>query len=66
MGHLILNWIRYSGVSIILVLNPLHWRLTPWCRRDITSEWSAGPAGWTGSAGFLCLTIRVWVDDGSW
>ena len=59
-----INWLRYSGISVTISLNPLWWRLLPWWRRD-TNEW-AGPHEWTGSCGFLFLTIRIWIDDGSW
>ena len=59
-----INWLRYSGVSVIITLNPLWWRLAPWAQKDY-NEWT-GPNEWTGSCGWLFLTIRVWIDDGSW
>lgn len=55
------KWLRYSGASIILVLNPLHWNLTP--RYRISQEW--GDEG-TYMVTWLFFTIRVWIDDGSW
>lgn len=61
------NWLRYSGASIIITVNPLHWRWVPWLRKDSSSnEWPAGPNELTVSASWLFLTIRVWIDDGSW
>jgi hypothetical protein len=59
-----MNWLTYSGACVILTVNPAHWRWLPWCRKDV-NEWH-GPKEWTGSAGWLMLTIRVWIDDGSW
>lgn len=56
-----LKWLRYSGASVIIIVNPLHWRLKPFCGRD--QEW---PNEKTRYAGWLFLTIRVWIDDGSW
>ena len=60
----IFKWIRYSGVSVILSLNPLWWKVLPWWRREV-NEW-AGPNEHTWSVGFLGLTIRVWIDNGDW
>jgi hypothetical protein len=59
-----LKWIKYSGASVILALNPLHWSLVPKVYKTY-NEW-AGPNEWTGSVTWLGLTIRVWIDDGSW
>ena len=61
----IINWIRYSGAGVILHLNPLHWKVLPWFRDETNQEWPA-PNERTWAAGFLFLTIRVWIDDGSW
>lgn len=61
----IINWVRYSGASIIITLNPLHWRIYPWCRQEITDIWS-GTNNQTFSVSFLFLTARVWIDNGNW
>jgi len=61
----IIDWIRYSGVSISLHLNPLHWKVLPWFRDETNQEWPS-PNERTWAVGFLFLTIRVWIDDGSW
>ena len=45
-------------------MNPAWWRVVPWAQRDYT-EW-AGPNEHTYSAGWLFLTVRVWIDDGAW
>lgn len=59
-----LRYLRYSGVSVIIALNPLWWKVLPWYRKE-TNEW-AGPAERTYAIGFLGFTIRIWIDDGSW
>jgi hypothetical protein len=56
-----LKWLKYSGCNITLKLNPFHWRLS--CKLVQTNE------AW--ETDFLCLellpiTIRIWIDDGSW
>ena len=58
------KWLRYSGASIIITINPLWWKVLPWIRQEI-NEW-AGPREKTYSATWLFLTIRIWIDDGSW
>lgn len=60
-----LDWLRYSGVSVILTLNPLHWRLIPRTAREYNDGWpSPNERSW--SASWLCLTLRGWVDNGAW
>jgi hypothetical protein len=59
-----LKWIKHSGASVIFTLNPLHWSLVPWVRAEY-NEW-AGPNERTKSVTCLFLTVRVWIDDGSW
>jgi len=59
-----MNWLRYSGCSVIITVNPVWWRLVPWAQQDYT-EW-AGPDERTYSAGWLFLTVRVWLDNGAW
>jgi hypothetical protein len=55
-----MNWIRYSGVWLTLILNPFHWRLQ-WFKRN---EFWHDTKEYTSQ--FLFLSIRVVVDDGSW
>jgi hypothetical protein len=61
----LINWARYSGVSIIFTLNPLHWRWVPVIRCEKTLEWPS-PNEHTYMIGWVFLTIRMWIDDGSW
>ena len=58
-------WIKYSGASAIVTLNPLHWRWTPTARHEPNVEWP-GPNERTYMAAWLFLTVRVWIDNGDW
>jgi hypothetical protein len=59
------NWIRYSGASISININPLHWRWVPQAGKAFVDEW-VGPRERTYFAGWLFVTIKIWADDGSW
>jgi hypothetical protein len=57
----ILNYLKYSGITITLRLNPFHWRI--YCAYNQTNE------VWTQDVlvlELLMFTVRVWVDDGQW
>ena len=60
-----MNWLRYSGASVAVALNPFHWAYIPVASRAFTNEW-AGPKERSWYARFLFVTVRVWIDDGSW
>jgi hypothetical protein len=56
-----IKWLRYSGCNITLKLNPFHWRIH--CAYNRTNE------AWETDAfvlELLPITIRIWIDDGSW
>lgn len=59
-----LKWLRYSGMCVILTVNPLHWAVRPRYDR-FSGEW-AGPRERTWTVSWLFLTVRFWIDDGSW
>lgn len=59
-----MNWLRYSGLSITLTVNPLHWRWRPSAGLQ-KDEW-AGPRERTYCACWLMISMRLWIDDGSW
>jgi hypothetical protein len=61
---MMINWLKYSGASVSVTLNPYHWSLVPFAR-SIASEWEL-PNERNYSVGWLFLTIRVWIDDGTW
>lgn len=58
------RWLRYSGAVVSVTVNPCHWSWWPRFQRE-QDIWS-GPAEWTGRATWLMLSVRVWIDDGSW
>lgn len=56
-----MNWLKYSGCNITLKLNPFHWRIS--CDYNKTNE------VWETDAlviELLPITIRLWLDDGTW
>jgi hypothetical protein len=59
------SWLRYSGASIAITVNPLHWRLVPQAGRAFVGEW-AGPNERSYFASWVFVTVRIWIDDGSW
>lgn len=61
----LVDWAKYSGASIVITVNPWHWRWTPWFREETNQEWPS-PNERTWALGFLFLTLRVWIDDGAW
>ena len=60
-----LKWIRYSGASVILTLNPVHWNWIPRARHEKTAEWPS-PNENTHMVSWLFLTVRAWTDNGDW
>ena len=59
------KWLRYSGASIILTLNPAHWYPVPWAREERNLEWPVLNER-TWSLGWLFVTVRFWIDNGDW
>jgi diadenosine tetraphosphate (Ap4A) HIT family hydrolase len=55
------NYLRYSGASVSITINPFHWNIIP--RYFASNEW---PNEKTKAVSWLFLTIRFWLDDGSW
>lgn len=60
-----IKYLKYSGASMIISVNPLWWPLLPKARREPNESW-AGPHERTYSAQWLFLTFRIWFDDGSY
>ena len=61
----IYKWLKFSGVTVILQVNPLHWRLLPWAREELNNEWPT-PNERTWAMGWLFLVVRGWIDNGDW
>jgi len=62
--HRLGRYLRYSGISVIIAVNPLWWKALPWWRNETTQEF--GSAEHTWAVGFLGVTVRIWVDCGDW
>ena len=60
-----LKWIRYSGASVIVTLNPVHWSWIPRARHEKPVEWPS-PNENTYMVSWLFLTVRAWTDNGDW
>lgn len=58
----LLNWIRYSGIFIHVIVNPFHWRLGFASGRDEIM----GPNSWFVKITLLFVAVNVVIDDGSW
>jgi len=57
-----MNWLKYSGVFVTIVLNPFHWRLGFASGRDELM----GPKSWFFKLNIIMIGINVVIDDGSW
>jgi hypothetical protein len=60
-----LKWVRYSGASVIVTLNPLHWCWAPVAQHEPNTEWSKAHER-TYRVSWLFLTVRIWIDNGDW
>jgi len=58
-----LKYLKYSGLSIAVTFNPFHWDFFPRIRYGSLEIWDTEN---TVAVSFLFLTIRFWIDDGSW
>lgn len=58
----LINYLKYSGIWIGLIVNPYHWRLA-WVResKEWPDEYMFENCVYIGP-----LYIRVIIDDGSW
>jgi hypothetical protein len=57
----ILNYLKYSGLNVTIKFNPYHWRLNvDYCKTNEVWEQD------TLVIELLPITIRLWIDDGSW
>jgi hypothetical protein len=60
-----LKWLCYSGASVSVTVNPCHWRIVPRAGRDHSDVWR-GPKEHMFVLSWLMISLRIWVDDGSW
>ena len=61
MLETIYSYLKYSGASVTITVNPFHWNILP--VYYATQDW---PNENTKAISWLFLTIRFWLDDGSW
>ena len=59
------DWLRYSGATVCFTLNPAHWNWIPQIQGEPLDTW-IGPNERRFYATWLMITVRVWIDDGSW
>ena len=59
-----MDWIKYSGIWITLIVNPLHWHIA-YCINPNKAEWPA-PSRREISLQLLMLSVRVVIDNGDW
>jgi hypothetical protein len=59
------KWLRYSGASVTITVNPFHWQWIPRAYKENNLEW---PEGMRQSyrAWWLFLSIEFWIDNGEW
>lgn len=58
----LINYLKHSGASVSIMFNPYHWAWDPIMRKEGDPIWDQE----TYRFSILFLTIRVWIDDGSW
>ena len=60
-----LDWLRYSGASVTITANPAHWTWWPQIQNEPLDTW-IGPNERRFYFSWLMITLRIWIDDGSW
>lgn len=59
-----LDWIRWSGITVSVNLNPCHWRWIPAAGPEHNSEWGSPWRSWRAS--WLFVSVLVFLDNGNW
>jgi hypothetical protein len=57
-----MKWLRYSGISLGITVNPFHWTFA--ARVIEPTDMDPCLYGFYVSAGFIWL--RFWIDNGEW
>jgi hypothetical protein len=65
MSNKILNYLRYSGFNITFKCNPFHWRVDAYITKS-DRKVLIYYVNDTVVIEMLCLTFRIWIDDGYW
>lgn len=58
------KYLTCSNISVIIRLNPVLWAYIPFAHH-VHDEWK-GPNEFNFAFGWLFLTIKIRIDDGSW
>jgi len=58
-----INYLKYSGASVTMTVNPCHWAWIPVFSHGQEDVWQSTE---TLRITILFLTVRIWIDDGSW
>ena len=56
-----INYLRYSGINVTILLNPFGWNYTPKYMREIDP--------WDDSDHIFCflfVSVRIFISDGDW
>ena len=61
----LLDYLRYSGASLSVTLNPAHWAWLPQIQNEPLDTW-IGPNEHRFYFSWFMITLRAWIDDGSW
>ena len=59
-----MNWIRYSGLWITLIVNPLHWQVN-YVKNSMDKEWPS-PSRSEHVVQILMFSFRLVIDRGDW
>lgn len=59
------NFLKYSSIKLSVQLNPLQWRWIPYFHFGKPAEWPDENA-YVIVASWVFLTLRVYIDDGTW
>jgi hypothetical protein len=57
-----MKWLRYSGITLGMTLNPYHWTFAAHYIKP--TDMDPCQYGFYVSLGFVWL--RVWIDNGDW
>lgn len=57
----IINYLRYSGINVTLLLNPFGWNYKPRYTKE-TDPWGDNDHIFC----FLFVSVRIFISDGDW
>lgn len=59
------DWVRHSGATVSIAVNPCHWSWWPQIQNEPLDTW-IGPHERRFYVTWLMITVRAWIDDGTW